>query len=102
MYERSTWCLLFLTSQIMCLRESCMRENRTCSLGGGRRLARKRASSDRLSRKTAFWKVGAVKVRRDLDVSRAFHQCDRCCNHAFQCREELFDLPAAAHSVDLT
>ena len=30
----------------MCLRESCMRENRTCSLGGGRRLARERASSD--------------------------------------------------------
>jgi len=28
------------------LRESCMRENRTCSLSGGRRLARKRASSD--------------------------------------------------------
>jgi hypothetical protein len=28
------------------LRESCIRENRTCSLGGGRRLARKRASSD--------------------------------------------------------
>ena len=30
----------------MCLRESCMRENRMCSLGGGRRPARKRASSD--------------------------------------------------------
>src|SRR5579863_6945860 len=28
------------------LRESCMRENRTCSLGGGRRPARERASSD--------------------------------------------------------
>ena len=28
------------------LRESCMRENRTCSLRGGRRPARKRASSD--------------------------------------------------------
>src|SRR5215467_9106843 len=28
------------------LRESCIRENCTCSLGGGRRLARKRASSD--------------------------------------------------------
>jgi len=37
---------LFLTSQVTCLRESCMRENCTCSLGGGRRLARKRASSD--------------------------------------------------------
>src|SRR5260370_30768375 len=36
----------FLTSQILCLRESCMRENRTCSLSGGRRPARKRASSD--------------------------------------------------------
>jgi hypothetical protein len=35
-----------LTSQVTCLRESCMRENRTCSLGGGRRPARKRASSD--------------------------------------------------------
>src|SRR5256884_489862 len=30
----------------MCLRESCMRETRTRSLGGGRRPARKRASSD--------------------------------------------------------
>src|SRR5215472_11780826 len=29
-----------------CLRESCIRENRTCSLSGGRWLARKRASSD--------------------------------------------------------
>jgi hypothetical protein len=38
--------LPFLTSQVLCLRESCMRENRTCSLSGGRRLARKRASSD--------------------------------------------------------
>src|SRR5260370_27750787 len=36
----------FLTSQVMCLRESCMRENRTCSLSGGPRLERKRASSD--------------------------------------------------------
>src|SRR5438876_6525590 len=30
----------------MCLRESCTRETRTRSLGGGRRPARKRASSD--------------------------------------------------------
>ena len=30
----------------MCLRESCTRETRTCSLGGGRRPARERASSD--------------------------------------------------------
>ena len=30
----------------MSLRESCMRENRTYSLSGGRRRARKRASSD--------------------------------------------------------
>src|SRR5260370_37359058 len=37
---------LFLPSQVTCLRESCMRENRTCSLGGGRRPPRKRASSD--------------------------------------------------------
>ena len=29
-----------------CLRESCIRENRPCSLSGGRRPARKRASSD--------------------------------------------------------
>src|SRR5260370_16628898 len=41
----------FLTSQVMCLRESCMRENRTCSLSGGLRLARKRASSDPTRRK---------------------------------------------------
>jgi hypothetical protein len=33
-------------SASLSLRESCMREIRTCSLGGGRRLARKRASSD--------------------------------------------------------
>src|SRR6266436_8283424 len=52
--------------------------------------------------KNAFWKVGAVKFRRDFDVSRAFHPCDRCGNHAFQCREELLDLPAAPQSVDLT
>jgi CRP-like cAMP-binding protein len=37
---------LFLTSQVMCLRESYIRETRTCSLSGGRKLARKRASSD--------------------------------------------------------
>src|SRR5215469_7531533 len=33
-------------SERLSLRESCIRENRTCSLGGGRRPARKRASSD--------------------------------------------------------
>ena len=33
-------------SASLSLRESCMRENRTCSLSGGRRPARKRASSD--------------------------------------------------------
>src|ERR1019366_7309526 len=37
---------LLLTSQVTCLRESCMPETGTYSLGGGRRLARKRASSD--------------------------------------------------------
>ena len=37
---------LFLHLDAMCLRESCIRENRPCSLSGGRRLARKRASSD--------------------------------------------------------
>ena len=31
---------------IQTLRESCMRENRTCSLSGGRWPARKRATSD--------------------------------------------------------
>ena len=39
-------CSLFLHLDVTCLRESCMRENRTCSLSGGRRPARKRASSD--------------------------------------------------------
>src|SRR5215831_19606751 len=34
-----------------CLRESCIRENRTCSLSGGRWLARKRASSDPTAKK---------------------------------------------------
>ena len=36
----------FGISDVLNLRESCMRENRTCSLRGGRRLACKRASSD--------------------------------------------------------
>ena len=36
----------FGISDVLILRESCMRENRTCSLRGGRRLACKRASSD--------------------------------------------------------
>ena len=36
----------FLHLDVTCLRESCMRENCTCSLSGGRRPARKRASSD--------------------------------------------------------
>lgn len=51
---------------------------------------------------TTFWEVGAVKVRRVVDVSRASHPRERCCNHAFQCREEYLDLPTAAYSVDLT
>src|ERR1039458_9086304 len=34
-----------------CLRESCIRENRPCSLSGGRRPARKRASSDPTAKK---------------------------------------------------
>jgi hypothetical protein len=48
----SQWCLaplevaFTLHLKVMRLRESCMRDNRTCSLGGGRRPARKRASSD--------------------------------------------------------
>jgi hypothetical protein len=45
------------------LRESCIRENRTCSLGGGRRPARKRASSDptpgKACKKTR-WREGAL------------------------------------------
>src|SRR5499425_1298172 len=36
----------FGISEVLRLRESCMRENRTCSLRGGRRPACKRASSD--------------------------------------------------------
>src|SRR5260370_11979391 len=50
----------FFTCQVMCIRESCMGENRTCSLSGGRRLARKRASSDptiqkQVSKKPVEW-----------------------------------------------
>src|SRR6202162_6282853 len=37
---------LFSRLRVWCLRESCIRENRPCSLSGGRRPARKRASSD--------------------------------------------------------
>ena len=37
---------LFLHLANACLRKSCMREIRTCRLSGGRRPARKRASSD--------------------------------------------------------
>ena len=40
-------------SEDLSLRESCMRENCTCSLGGGRRPARQRASSDPTGRKAA-------------------------------------------------
>jgi len=65
----------------MCLRESCMRENRTCSLGGGRRSARKRASSDPtgelmpvsidvLRRRPSLWRrvfgIGLVIAGRSL------------------------------------
>src|SRR5215470_1330370 len=43
----------FGISDVLNLRESCMRENRTCSLRGGRRLACKRASSDPTGQKRA-------------------------------------------------
>ena len=47
------------------LRESCIRENRTCSLSGGRRPARKRASSD----PTAGKRVMTVERRgRNADL----------------------------------
>ncbi len=36
----------WIVSRSLCLRESCMRENRTYSLSGGRWPARKRATSD--------------------------------------------------------
>lgn len=60
------------------------------------------SSSRRRAPKQHFWEVGAVKVRRDLDVSRASHPRERCCNHPFQCREEYLDVPAAPYSVDRT
>jgi hypothetical protein len=37
---------VWIVSRSLCLRESCMRENRTYSLSGGRWPARKRATSD--------------------------------------------------------
>jgi len=49
-----------------CLRESCIRGNRTCSLSGGRWLARERASSD----PTAEKRVATVERRgRDVNTS---------------------------------
>jgi hypothetical protein len=46
----------------MCLRESCMRENRTCSFGGRRRPARKRASYDPADRvaEPSCWKIALL------------------------------------------
>jgi hypothetical protein len=51
------------------LRESCMQETCTCSLGGGRRLARKRASSDptgnlggECSLVSDSWRLGASQL----------------------------------------
>jgi hypothetical protein len=44
---------LFLHPANACLRKSCMREIRTCRLSGGRRPARKRASSDPTAAKAA-------------------------------------------------
>src|SRR5262250_317247 len=51
----------FGISDVLNLRESCMRENRTCSLRGGRRLACKRASSDPTIRRT---NAGAPQVTK--------------------------------------
>src|ERR1035437_5765963 len=60
----------------MDLRESCMRENRTCSLGGERRPARKRASSDptagnkrrRAKREEVFEILSMMHARRQTSA----------------------------------
>jgi hypothetical protein len=52
------------------LRESCMRENRTCSLSGGRRPARKRASSDPTPEKLLNNGIGPAEVVEERGVAQ--------------------------------
>lgn len=57
--------ILLLHSGSVSLRESCIRENRTCSLSGGRWRERKRATSDPTLRKacnTTRWKGGGLAL----------------------------------------
>jgi len=82
----------FLTSQVTCLRESCMRENRTCSLGGGRRLARKRASSDPTGGK------GAMTALRPL-INRTPGAWDRAGNLAIRAENALVNVAAGTDEV---
>jgi len=55
------------------LRESCIRENRTCSLSGGRRPARKRASSDPTLIKTSTMITSSNSLSRGSGMP---HQVD--------------------------
>jgi hypothetical protein len=57
----------FGISDVLNLRESCMRENRTCSLRGGRRLACKRASSDPTGIVAWTWTPPDTPDSRPLD-----------------------------------
>src|SRR5262249_53181327 len=59
----------FGLSEVLRLRESCMRENRTCSLRGGRRPACKRASSDPTIQKWGSLRglvMGSLLVEHDF------------------------------------
>jgi len=59
-----------------CLRESCIRKNRTCGLSGGRWPLRKRASSDRTARKwrNGYGAKGARKVDDEWGDRRRRHR----------------------------
>ena len=58
----------YCISEVVSLRESCIRENRPCSLSGGRRPARKRASSDPTPIKTSTMITSSNSLCRERDA----------------------------------
>src|ERR1700751_104526 len=58
----------YRNSEAVSLRESCIRENRPCSLSGGRRPARERASSDPTSIKTSTRITNSNALCRERDA----------------------------------
>src|SRR5258708_9768748 len=58
----------YCISEAVSLRESCIRENRPCSLSGGRRPARKRASSDPTSINTSTMITSSNSLFRERDA----------------------------------